>query len=143
MIGVADSGFPQVCMPHTPFTSGNDFIVNTWFCGHAYGRKHGVYWRSWTMLRVALRAFFPTRRLLLRDQVLPDYPAFLPFLEHLLIILFIFVTFFSKRLENIIHLLRLSFIPFSASSLKVGWKSSKALSDQSSFLFGFFFLFLW
>ena len=51
-----------------------------------------------------------------------------------------FVPFFSKRLESIIHLLCLSFISFSGSSRSVSRKFSKALSDQSSFLFGFFFL---
>ena len=52
-----------------------------------------------------------------------------------------FVPFFSKRLENIIHLLRLSLISFTGCSRRVSRKSSNALSDQSSFLFDFFFLF--
>ena len=91
--------------------------------------------------RVALRAFFPARRLVLWDRLLRECRAFLPFLQRLLIIpLFLF---FSKRLENIIHLLRLSFISYTGCSRSVSRKSSKALSDKSSFLFGFFFLFFW
>ena len=91
--------------------------------------------------RAALRAFFPARRLVLRDCLQRERRAFLPFLQRLLIIPLFF--FFSKRFENIIHLLRLSFISFTGCSRSVSRKSSKALSGQSSFLFGFFFLFFW
>ena len=89
---------------------------------------------------VALRPFFPARWLVLRHQLLEEHWAFVPFLERLLIIPF-FCSFLNV-LKNIIHLLRLSFISFTSCSWRVSRKSSKALSDQSSFLFGFFFLFL-
>ena len=73
--------------------------------------------------RAALRAFFPARRLVLRDCLQREHGAFLPFLQRLFIIPLFF--FFSKRFENIIHLLRLSFIFYRLLF--------KALSDQSSF----------
>ena len=53
----------------------------------------------------------------------------------------LFLRFFSKRLENMIHLLPLSFISFTGCSWRVSRKSSKALSDQSSF-FIWFLLFI-
>ena len=89
---------------------------------------------------VAVWPFFPAQHLVLHDQLLWECWAFLPFLQRLLIIPF-FVPFFSKHLENIIHLLCLSFIYFTGCSRRVSRKFSKALSHQSSFLFGFFFLF--
>ena len=91
--------------------------------------------------RIGLWPFFLAQCLALRDQVLRERWAFLPFLERLLIIPFF--LFLSKRLENIIHLFRLSFICFTGCSRRVSRKSSKALSDQSSSLFVFFFLFFW
>ena len=88
------------------------------------------------LLRVALWTFFLAHCLVLWDQLLWEHL----FLERLLIIPFILL--FSERLENIIHLLGLSFISFTGCSRRISRKSSKALSDQSSFLFGFFFLYL-
>ena len=70
--------------------------------------------------RIALWAFFPARQLVLRDQLLWECRAFLPFLEWLLIIPFF--LFLSKCLEKIIHLLRLSFISFTGCSLTVSRK---------------------
>ena len=113
---------PSVHPPHTLF------ICQLIDCKYVFlrARKPEEARRLLALLdlrRAALRAFFPARRLVLRDCLQRERRAFLPFLQRLLIIPLFF--FFSKRFENIIHLLRLSFIFYRLLF--------KALSDQSSF----------
>ena len=131
---------PSVHPPHTLF------ICQLIDCKYVFlrARKPEEARRLLVLLdlrRAALRAFFPAQRLVLRDCLQREHRAFLPFLPWLLIIALFF--FFSKHFENIIHLLCLSFISFTGCSRSVSRKSSKALSDQSSFLFGLLFLCFW
>ena len=80
---------------------------------------------------VALRSFFLARHLVLRDLLLRECGAFLPFLERILIIpLFLFL---SQHLENIIHLLRVSFISFTGCSCSFSRKSSKLYQTNHLF----------
>ena len=113
---------PSVHPPHTLF------ICQLIDCKYVFlrARKPEEARRLLALLdlrRAALRAFFPARCLVLRDCLQREHGAFLPFLQRLFIIPLFF--FFSKRFENIIHLLRLSFIFYRLLF--------KALSDQSSF----------
>ena len=100
---------PSVHPPHTLF------ICQLIDCKYVFlrARKPEESRRLLALLdlrHATLRAFFPARRLVLRDCLQRERRAFLPFLQRLLIIpLF---SFFSKRLENSIHLLRLSFISY-------------------------------
>ena len=129
---MAHWGFCRGCIPHGPFTFANELIVNTCLCRHSDGRKDNVSWRlgpvacrPTTLLSgIALAtAGSASARLLSLSSLSWAAPHNSLF----------FVPFFSKRLYNIIHLLRLSFMSFTGCSLRISRKSSKALSDNLLF----------
>ena len=84
--------YPNVHPPHPLY-------ICQWIdCKYLFMRAHRgeEAWRLLVLLDlwyVPLWALFPARYLVVRDQLVQDSQAFLPFLEWLLIIPFVFVPF--------------------------------------------------